>query len=78
MGQQAKNGELLALAATEFDIFLTSDRNLSYRQNVSGFEITVVVLAARSNSIDDLRPLVPRVLEALAAARPGTITLVGA
>ena len=30
-----KNGELLALAAVDFDVFLTTDRNLSYQQNLS-------------------------------------------
>jgi hypothetical protein len=36
MGWAGKsNGELLALAAGEFDAFLTVDRNLSYRQNVN-------------------------------------------
>jgi predicted nuclease of predicted toxin-antitoxin system len=31
-----KNGELLQLAANEFDVFLTIDRNLEYQQNFSG------------------------------------------
>ncbi len=79
MGWASKtNGELLALAAAEFDVFLTSDRNISYQQNVSAFEIAVIALVAGSNSIDDLRPLVPRILEALAIVNPGTVTLVGA
>jgi hypothetical protein len=29
-----KNGELLALASEQFDIFLTVDRNLSFQQNL--------------------------------------------
>jgi predicted nuclease of predicted toxin-antitoxin system len=70
------NGELLALAAADFDVFLTSDRNLSYQQNVSAFDIAVIVLVARSNSMDDLRPLVPRILRALTTAKAGTVTLV--
>jgi hypothetical protein len=71
------NGDLLTLAAADFDVFLTSDRNLSYQQNVSAFKIAVIVLVAASNGIDDLRPLVPRILEALATANAGTVTLVG-
>jgi hypothetical protein len=69
-----KNGELLALAAVEFDVFLTSDRNLSHQQNLSAFDIAVIVLVAAGNRIDDLRPLVPRVLEALTTVRRGTVT----
>ena len=67
MGWASKrNGELLALAAGAFDVFLTADRNLSYQQDVSAFNIAVIVLVAQSNRIDDLRPLAPRVLELLA------------
>ncbi len=72
------NGELLALAAADFDFFLTGDRNLSYEQNLTAFDIAVIVLVAASNRIDDLRPLVPQVLEAFATANAGTVTLVGA
>ena len=79
MGWASKaNGELLALAAAAFDIFLTSDRNLSYQQNLSAFNIAVIVLVARSNRIDDLRPMVPRVVEVFATAKAGTVTLIGA
>jgi hypothetical protein len=66
------------LAAVEFDIFLTSDRNLSHQQNLSAFDFAVIVLVAASNRIDDLRPLVPRVLEAFGTAQAGTVTLVRA
>lgn len=79
MGWTSKrNGELLALAAASFDVFLTADRNLSHQQDLSAFDIAVIVLMARSNSIDDLRPLAPRVLEVIATARRGVVTVVGA
>ena len=73
-----RNGELLALAARDFDVFLTADRNLSYQQDVSAFNIAVVVLVAQSNRIDDLRPLAPRLLEMLATAKRGAVTIVRA
>ena len=72
-----KNGQLLSLAQVDFDIFLTSDRNLSHQQNLSTLDIAVVVLVAPSNRIDDLRPLVPRVLEVLPTAKRGAVTIVG-
>ena len=79
MGWASKrNGELLALAAGAFDVFLTADRNLSYQQDVSAFNIAVIVLVAQSNRIDDLRPLAPRVLEVLATAKRGAVTIVRA
>jgi predicted nuclease of predicted toxin-antitoxin system len=41
-----KNGELLALASNEFDVFVTVDRNLSFQQNIASFPIAVVVFRA--------------------------------
>ena len=77
MGWASKrNGELLALAAGEFDAFLTADRNLSYQQDVSAFDIAVIVLAARGNRLDDLRPLVPGLLELLPTAKRRAVTVV--
>jgi hypothetical protein len=29
-----ENGQLLVLAAEEFDVFITVDRNLSFQQNI--------------------------------------------
>ena len=79
MGWASKrNGDLLALAARDFDVFLTADRNLSYQQDVSAFNIAVVVLVAQSNRIDDLRPLAPRLLEVLVTAKRGAVTIVRA
>jgi hypothetical protein len=79
MGWASKtNGELLALAAADFDVLLTSDRNLSYQQNLSALDIAVVVLVASSNRIDDLRPLMPRVLELLKTPTRGQVVLVTA
>ena len=76
MGWASKrNGELLGLAVGHFEIFVTADRNLSYQQDVSAFNIAVIVLVAPSNRIDDLRPLAPRVLEVLATAKRGAVTV---
>jgi hypothetical protein len=63
------NGRLLALAAEQFDAFVTVDRNLSFQQNLVAFSIAVLVLRARTNRLADLRPLVPRLLEAIAVRR---------
>ena len=72
----AKNGDLLALAEKDFDAFVTVDRNLSFQQRLPGFAIAVVILRARSNRLVDLKPLVPRLLEALPAAKRGEVTWV--
>ena len=53
-----KNGKLLALAATKFDVFLTMDGNLEYQQNLATLPIAVLVVEAISNRIEHLAPLV--------------------
>ena len=71
-----KNGPLLQRAAQEFDVFLTVDQGIEYQQNPVGLALAIIVLVARSNDIDDLRPLMPRVRETLDNAYPGTIVKV--
>ncbi|MDQ1592784.1 MAG: hypothetical protein QOG71_3411 [Pyrinomonadaceae bacterium] len=66
-----KNGELLKLAESEFDIFLTVDRNLAFQQNLSNFNIAVLILHTTSNRLADLKPLVPRILSIIPALIKG-------
>ena len=73
-----KNGELLALAAAEFDVFVTVDRNLSFQQKLDAYEVAVLVLGATSNRLADLRPLIPKLLTAIERAQPGIAEFVGA
>ena len=54
-----KNGKLLALAAVEFDAFVTVDKNLPYQQNLTTLPIAVVVLDAVSIELPALLPLMP-------------------
>ena len=71
-----KNGALLALCASQFDAFVTVDRNLSFQQNTTAFSIAIVVLGARSNRLADLTPLVPDLLTVLNSASAGSVTVV--
>jgi len=57
-----KNSELLKLASTSYDAFVTADQNLQYQQNLSALPLTVFVLAAQSTALVDLAPLVPELL----------------
>ena len=72
-----KNGELLALAASEFEVFVTVDRNLSFQQNLPAFAIAVIVLRAPSNRLTDLKPLVPALLACIPRASRGAVEYVG-
>lgn len=68
-----KNGELLALAAERFDVFLTGDKNLRFQQNLTRFSIGIVLAAGRSTRLDDLLPMVPKLREAIDAVAPGKL-----
>ena len=72
-----KNGELLTLAAKEFDVFVTVDRNLSFQQNLPAFSIAVIVLRAPSNRLADLKPLIPGLLACISGAKKGAVEYVG-
>jgi hypothetical protein len=66
-----RNGELLALASQQFDVFVTVDRNLAFQQNADVLPLPVIVLRANTNRLSDLRPLVPKLLTALDKALRG-------
>ena len=73
-----KNGALLALAATKFDVFLTVDQNLSYQQSVEGLDIAILVMESKGTRLKELEPLAPKVLTALEEVQVGLLTRVGA
>jgi hypothetical protein len=68
-----KNGALLKRAELEFDVFLTGDRNLSFQQTLSKFDIAVIVLHAESIQLRHTLPLVPKILSALATIQSGHV-----
>ncbi len=65
------DGDLLPLVVSEFDVFITVDRNLPYQQNLAVLDLAVLILVARSNRLADLQPLVSRILEAIPIALKG-------
>jgi hypothetical protein len=73
-----KNGKLLALAASDFDVFVTVDKSLPYQQNISALPLALVVLDAASNELSYLLPLVPALERALASLKPRTYVHVAA
>jgi len=69
-----KNGALLAQAnASQFDAMITMDSGVPFEQNIAKLPLGVVVLSAKSNDMDDLRPLLPRLLETLTRLAPGSV-----
>lgn len=67
------NGELLRLAEQRFDVLLSTDKGMPYQQNLSRFDLAVVLLRAESNAREHLAPLMDQVDTALASVEPGTV-----
>lgn len=66
------NGALLRQAeAAGFDLFVTADQNLEFQQNLRTVRLRIVLLEAASNALEDLLPLVPSTLVAMATVQPG-------
>ena len=73
-----ENGDLLKTAGdSNFDVMLTKDSGVEYEQPPSALPIAVVVMQAKTNKLDDIRPLILTVLSALANLQPGTLVRIG-
>ena len=72
-----KNGALLALAEKEFEAFVTVDRKISVEQDLRKLKILVILLRARTNRLEDIRPLAVQLLEELPRASAGELTIIG-
>jgi predicted nuclease of predicted toxin-antitoxin system len=71
-----RNGELLRLAESDFDVFLTMDRGLEYQQNLSSFILAIVLIRAKSNRLSDLLPIVPLIQDSIKNAAAGQLVQV--
>jgi predicted nuclease of predicted toxin-antitoxin system len=65
-----KNGELLKLMQkSEFDVLLSSDKNLIYQQNTHKYSIILLRINVFSNRYEDLLKIVPQITTALSAIK---------
>jgi hypothetical protein len=70
---ELENGELLTVAeAAGFEVLLTTDKNLSYQQSLTGRKIAVVVLGQGRWSV--IKRYVVQIVAAVNAAAPGSFT----
>ena len=64
-----ENGELLSAAeAAEFEVFITTDKNLRYQQNLVHRKIALIVLSAPS--WPRVQKIADRILQALETTKP--------
>ncbi|MCY3724225.1 hypothetical protein F4X88_12095 [Candidatus Poribacteria bacterium] len=71
--QGKENGELLRIAANEFDAFITMDRGIPHQQNLGEINIGIILLEAKSNRFEDLAPLISEVNAVLKTLKNGQI-----
>lgn len=70
-----RNGDLLAAAeAAGFEVFVTTDKNIRYQQNLAGRRIAIVVLAKQQWPA--VRAHAQRVVAAIDSATPSTFNAV--
>jgi len=74
----AKNGKLLALAKDHFDVLLTADKGMQYQQNQATLPVSILVVRAKSNRMEDLVCAVPVILAALEEMPPQAFRKVAA
>lgn len=63
------NGALLRLADGRFDVFITSDQNLKYQQNLTGRQLAIIQLS--TNQVPLVVKLAPKVQETLERIQMG-------
>jgi predicted nuclease of predicted toxin-antitoxin system len=69
-----RNGVLLrAAVAAGFSVILTGDQDLQYQQNLRKIGIGAVVVSGIRNRIEELRPLIPRIVDALNTVKSGEV-----
>jgi hypothetical protein len=64
-----KNGELLKVAETSFDLFVTSDQNIRYQQNLANRRIAIIELS--TNKLRRIQNAGHLLVAAINAVHPG-------
>jgi Domain of unknown function (DUF5615) len=71
------NGELLSLAESAgYHVFLTLDQGIPYEQNLNRRRIAVVLIHAKSNRLENLLPLISKILRLIEVIELGQLVQV--
>jgi hypothetical protein len=63
-----KNGELLKLVEADFDLFITSDKNLQHQQNLENLNLSILLLP--SNQVPVLEAMISVIDQNIGEIRP--------
>ena len=64
---------LRAAVDAGFEVFITNDASIEFQQNVQRIGIAVIALVSFRNRIQDLRPVIPQILDELKTIKPGQV-----
>ena len=70
------NGRLMEIAAPQFDVFITLDRNLLFQNPTGELQWGIVVLIARFNDIATYRPHFSEIRDVVRRTRRGQVNTV--
>lgn len=73
---QIPDGELLTILAGRYDVLVTLDTNMVRQNTMVGRPFAVIVMRVAEQSPEAFRALVPKVRDAIAAARVGEVQIV--
>ena len=72
-----RNGVLLRAAVDAgFEVFITNDSSLEFQQNVKRIGIAVIAIVGFRNRIQDLRPLIPQIVQILTTIKSGQVVTI--
>lgn len=72
-----KNGELLHAAEVGgYEVLLTVDQGMSHQQSLVGRKISIILIRAKTNQLEDLLPFAEAVQNALRAIVPEQVLLI--
>ena len=72
-----KNGDLLTALSGTCEVFVTGDTNLGHQQNLARYDLAIVVIRPRRLVVDQIKPLIPLAISALATAQKHAVTTIG-
>ena len=69
-----KNGELLKAAEADgYEVLLTVDQGIPHQQHFAARRLSIILVHARTNQLEDLLPFVDAILQTLKTIAPGQI-----
>ena len=68
-----RNGELLRRASKTFDVLITMDKGIEHQQNLRKYTISIILISAKSNRLQDIQPAMRRVNQVLRTLEPGQV-----